>query len=53
MNSPAIPSERALAQQGQMLHSLLSEAVRSYVATAHGNPAVKDLAGLKQDEYGV
>ena len=36
MNSPAIPSERALAQQGQMLHSLLSEAVRSHVATANG-----------------
>ena len=36
MNSPDISSERALVQQGQMLHVLLGEAVRPVVATAHG-----------------
>ena len=36
MNSPAIPSERALARQGQMPRVLLGGAVRPFVATAHG-----------------
>ena len=71
MNTPDISHEHAWARQGQMPRVLLGEAVRPFVATAHGadvdlppqRPAAApitqganhgpNLAGLKQDEYGV
>ena len=52
--NPVIATNPGVVQQGQMLHSLLSEAVRSYVATAHGadsdlpsqRPAAVRLVGM-------
>ena len=49
MNSPAIPSERALARQGQMPRVLLGGAVRPFVATANG--ADSDLCAVARNRY--
>ena len=52
--NPDIATNPGVVQQGQMLHCLLSEAVRSHVATAHGadsdlpsqRPAAVRLVGM-------